>query len=291
MMSSTQAKGLGRGLSALLSDDDPILEPVQNTDRPNFLPIESLSPNPFQPRRNFDRAGLDELAQSIREKGLVQPILVRPTNVPEAYEIIAGERRWRAAQLAKLDRLPVVVRELSDSEALEIAIIENVQRKDLSPVEEARGYRRLIDEFSHTQDQVAAMIGKSRSHVANLVRLLLLPAGVQSMIDEGRLSMGHARALIGAEDPAALARRVVSRGLNVRQTERLVKAVEQKKTKSSAAPGDFKDPDTLALERSIAQNLGLKVEIHHKGEAGQVRIKYTSLDQLDLLCQRLCERE
>jgi len=257
------------------------------------LPIDLITANRFQPRRHFEEADLDELVASIREKGVLQPILVRPAESAEGggqrYEIVAGERRWRAAQKAGLHEVPAVVREVDDTAALEVALIENVQRRDLSPLEEAGGYKRLIDEFGHTQDVIAAAVGKSRSHIANLLRLLGLPKAVQTMVDGGRLSMGHARALLGADDPEALAKRVVKDGLTVRQAEAL--AGESKASGTGAAqkrPRKQKDADTRALESDLSQTLGLNVEItYDQGDGGRVTIHYKTLEQLDDLCQRL----
>ena len=288
MASKSKAMGLGRGLSALLDDAaDVAVAPDKST---TTLPVAYLTPNPYQPRQRFDEEALAELTASIREKGLLQPILVRPVGDTGSYEIVAGERRWRAAQTAGLHEVPVVIRALSDGQALELAIVENVQRRDLSPVEEARGYRRLMDEFSHTQEAVAEMVGRSRSHVANLLRLLGLPQPVLELIDGGGLSMGHARALIGADDPAGLARLVTAKGLSVRQTETMAQTA---KTARSARPRQpraqvAKDADTRALERDLSAALGLSVDIRHKGQAGgTITFNYTTLDQLDDLCQRL----
>ena len=288
MASKSKAMGLGRGLSALLDDAADVgSTPDKST---TTLPVAYLTPNPYQPRQRFDEEALAELTASIREKGLLQPILVRPVGDTGSYEIVAGERRWRAAQTAGLHEVPVVVRDLSDGQALELAIVENVQRRDLSPVEEARGYRRLMDEFSHTQEAVAEMVGRSRSHIANLLRLLGLPQPVLALIDGGGLSMGHARALIGADDPAGLARLVTAKGLSVRQTEAMAQTA---KTAKSARPRQprarvAKDADTRALERDLSAALGLSVDIRHKGQAGgTITFNYTTLDQLDDLCQRL----
>lgn len=289
MASSAKVTGLGRGLSALLGEDETAgLEAFQSGRRPSLLPIEQIVANPHQPRNRFDAEAIGELAQSIREKGLIQPILVRPTEDPAIYEIIAGERRWRAAQRAELHNVPVVVREYSDTEALEISIVENVQRQDLTPVEEARGYRRLIEDFERTQDQVAAMVGKSRSHIANMVRLLLLPADVLDMLESGKLTTGHARALIGVEDPLALARTVAKGRLNVRQTEKLVRDGGAPARPKPRGGAPAKDADTLALERNIQNHLGLAVDIRHEANGGgEIRVRYQTLDQLDDLCGRL----
>ncbi len=284
--------GLGRGLSALLgadADDYASLDKVRDT---KDVPIELLRPNRFQPRSTFDGDKLDELVESVREKGILQPILVRRMeNDPGQYEIIAGERRWRAAQKAKLHKVPVVVKELSDGEALEVAIIENVQRADLSPVEEARGYHRLMEDFGHTQEQLGQLVGKSRSHVANMLRLLHLPEQVQEMLGDGRLTMGHARALINADDPLALAHKIVQDNLNVRAVEDLARAGRAKQSRPRNPKGSKeKDPDTVALEHDLSQTIGLKVTLTDHGEGkGVVKIDYQTLDQLDDICRRLCQ--
>lgn len=278
---------LGRGLSALLGEDAAEPTSSEAGRAPRVISLDLLRPSRFQPRRRFEQEGMDALEASIREKGVLQPILVRKT-ADHAYEIIAGERRWRAAQRAGLHELPVVVKELTDREALEIALVENVQRADLSPIEEALGYQRLITEFDHTQEQLAKVVGKSRSHVANLLRLLDLPPGVKSLLDSGKLSAGHARALIGIEDAETLARQVVARNLNVRQTERLAqigKKRNARKTLSSA-----KDTDTIALERELSTILGLKVTLKPAGKAGDLTIRYETLEQLDDVVQRLSSK-
>lgn len=284
-----KATGLGRGLSALMGDDDAGFATIAGDRRPSRLPLEHLVPGRFQPRKRFDPDMERDLVSSIKEKGILQPILVRPTESIDVYEIVAGERRWRAAQAAGVHQAPVIVRDLSDAEALQVAIIENVQRSDLSPVEEGHGYQRLMDEFGHTQDQVANMVGKSRSHVANLIRLLLLPEAVLAMIDEAKLSMGHARALIGAEDPVALARSIVARSLNVRQAESLAQKAKGKTSSGTTSAGIHKDADTLALERNISEATGLRVTVAHRGEAGEIKIAYKSLEQLDDICKLLCK--
>jgi ParB family chromosome partitioning protein len=287
-------RGLGRGLSALLGESDiaATLEGAVTPPGPlgplgtNTVPIELLRRNPEQPRKVFAEADLDELAASIREKGIIQPLLVRPTGVGGEYEIVAGERRWRAAQRAGLRDVPVVVRALADAEVLEIAIIENVQRVDLNPIEEALGYRALMERFGRTQDGVAEAVGKSRPHVANALRLLNLPEAVQGYVLQGQLSAGHARAIASASDPMVLARRVIDGALTVRETEALARqsaSAEGKKPRAASA----KDADTLALESDLAESLGLHVEILDKGGAGEVRVKYASLEQLDELCRRL----
>lgn len=284
-------RGLGRGLSALMADvhlDEPAPERSRPADR--TLPVDAIAPNPDQPRRSFDEAALDELAASIRERGILQPLIVRPRPSGDAtHEIVAGERRWRAAQRAQLHDVPVIVSDLDDTEALEIAIVENIQRADLSPVEEARGYRQLIDRFGHTQEQLARSLGKSRSHIANLMRLLGLPDEVLAHLEAGRLTAGHARALVTATDPAALAREVVARGLSVRQAEALARqsAVPAKARKPRATPE--KDADTRAIEQDLSAHLRMGVSIEHKDidGAGELRVRYRDLDQLDLLCQML----
>ena len=250
------------------------------------VPIERLKANPNQPRRNFDQADLESLAASIRERGIIQPLVVRRA-AGDVYEIVAGERRWRAAQIARLHKVPVVVRELNDSETLEIAIIENIQRADLSPVEEAAAYRQLMDRFGHTQEKLSEILGKSRSHIANSLRLLNLPQDVRDMLGDGRLSAGHGRALITADNPTELAARTVERGLSVRATE----ALAQRHRKATGAterevrPSATKDPDTKALEGELSAALGMKVAIQHREnvESGSLTVNYRTLDQLDTL--------
>ena len=280
-------RGLGRGLSALLGE--PVAAAISTATNEvglRTLPIEKLRPGRFQPRRHFDQNAIDDLVESVREKGILQPLIVRrlPDEIDD-YEIIAGERRWRAAQVAGLHDVPVVIRDLSDPESLEVALIENLQRQDLSPLEEAEGYRRLLDEFEHTQEKLAQTVGKSRSHVANTMRLLALPDSVKNLLEQGALTAGHARALLTADDPARLAEQVVSRGLNVRQTEQL--AQEAPGPKKSAKPTSAKDADLLALERDLARHLGLKVAITAQGKGGQIAIHYTTLEQLDDILHRL----
>lgn len=283
-------RALGRGLSALLGDEavqNPQIIPADQ--RGQSLPVEFLAPSPFQPRRIFNQDNITELAASVRERGVLQPILVRPNPTrPNHYEIVAGERRWRAAQAAQLHEVPVIIRELSDEGLLEIALVENIQRADLNPLEEASGYLRLIDEFDHTQESLAKVVGKSRSHVANSLRLLTLPETVQRLVDQGQLSAGHARALIGADDPSRLAAKIVKSGLNVRQTEALVKR-EKSPRKSAQSTVPRNDPDTMALERTVSDLLGLKVNIEFRGEnvGGKVVVHYGNLDQLDEIIRRL----
>jgi ParB family transcriptional regulator, chromosome partitioning protein len=280
---------LGRGLAALIGDMGDETAALERVRSQRKLPIEFLRANPRNPRRNFSDADVDELAASIRERGIIQPILARTVRgEPDAYEIIAGERRWRAAQRANLHEVPVVLLEVSDREALELAIIENVQRTDLNPLEEAMGYEALMGEFSHSQDEVAKIVGKSRPHVANMLRLLKLPDTVKAYLAENKISAGHARALLGQPDPEALAREVVQKGLNVRQLEALT---QDRATKAGKAPkqrprGD-KDPNTVALEKRLTDTLGLAVTIAHRGKGGEVRIRYGTLEELDYLVSRI----
>jgi len=288
MKGAGRKRGLGRGLSSLIPEAPVSVDQQGNRDG-QILPIEQLKPSPFQPRRRFSEEELNGLADSIRAKGVMQPLLVRVSDdSPSHYEIIAGERRWRAAQLAGIHELPVIIRDLSDRETLEVALLENVQREDLSPLEEAEAYRRLVDEFGHTQQELADTIGKSRSHVANLLRLLSLPEKVRAMVENGALSAGHARALLNAEDPLTLAMAIAQRGLNVRQAEAMVRLEKVGGLSGSTVGGGVpKDPDTVALERELSSNLGLKVALKSKGKGGTVTIAYRSLDQLDGLLDRL----
>ncbi|MEM8937313.1 MAG: ParB/RepB/Spo0J family partition protein [Pseudomonadota bacterium] len=293
-------KGLGRGLGALLGDAPATQAATasETTEPPRELPIEYLQRNSEQPRRVFDEDAINELAESIKSRGLLQPILVRELG-PQNYEIVAGERRWRASQKAQLHTVPVVIRALSDEEAAEIALIENVQRVDLSPVEEAAGYRRLIDAYGRSQEEIAKAVGKSRSHVANMIRLLKLPEKVLDALNSGGISMGHARALLSAPDPDAACARVLKDGLSVRDTEKLVKQSDAPsgsdaeggalaKGNAKASSGGKKDADTKTLERDLSAALGLEVEIDHKSKgAGAVTIRYLDLDQLDDVCRRL----
>lgn len=287
-----ERRGLGRGLSALMSDVS--LSETQTPPKADqAVPIEDIAPNPDQPRRAFAQDRLDELASSIREKGVIQPLIVRPTPEGRAkYQIVAGERRWRAAQLAQLHEVPVIVRELDDTEVLELAIVENIQRADLNAVEEAAGYRQLMDRFGHTQEKLAEALGKSRSHIANLLRLLALPDSVQSLVVEGKLSAGHARALVPLEDPVPLAHKVAKKGLSVRETERLAKAAQEGRGHAPGAAAEShpeKDADTRVLEQDLTANLGLPVSIDHRagGQGGSVRIVYKTLDELDEICRVL----
>lgn len=285
-------RGLGRGLSALMADIEQTVGdtgPSSSERRSDMLvPIENVHPNPDQPRRHFDVDELNDLAGSIRSKGIIQPLVVRahPEKTGE-YEIVAGERRWRASQLAQLHELPIVVREFSDLDVLEIAIIENIQRADLNPIEEAIGYRQLMDKFGHTQEQMAEALGKSRPHIANVLRLLALPKDVQAFVINGSLSSGHARALITAPNASDLARVVVARGLSVRQTEKLVK--EPKAPGKDRMPKSAKDADTRALEGDLSAALKMAVFITHNPgqEGGSITIRYKNLEQLDELCRHL----
>lgn len=289
-MAQSKKRGLGRGLASLLGEEEDATQAQSSQGQVRAdrqVPIEKLHPSRVQPRQHFDAAALDSLAESIRQQGVIQPILVRNHDEkPGQYEIVAGERRWRAAQKAQLHEVPVVLRALSDSEALEVAIVENVQRQDLDPVEEGEGYQRLLSDFGHTQEDVARLIGKSRSHVANTLRLLALPAEVKAMISDGRLSAGHARTLLSSDDPAGLAREIVAKGLNVRQAEALAKSGKPRRG-GTAAAGGAKDPDTQRLEQSLSEGLGLKVSIDGKGESGKLTIQYRSLEQLDSLLEKL----
>ena len=297
------ARGLGRGLSALMGEiaappapiAAPSASPAAASSAPaghglRQLPIASLKPGKFQPRRRFDEAAIKGLADSLRSQGMLQPILVRKHGSAETYEIIAGERRWRAAQHAGLHEVPVLIRALSDAEALEIALVENLQREELSPLEEGDAYRRLMDEFGHTQEALAEHLGKSRSHIANTLRLLTLPEDVKALLEAGKLSAGHARALLVARDPSALAREIVEKGLSVRETEERVK----KESAPAVTPRPIKKPvrkisdaDVRALERDLANTLGLEVALKVKGKGGELRLRYKDLDQLDGLLAKL----
>ena len=282
---------LGRGLAALIGEMDQPLrvdEPRKAVSADRMMPIEHVSRNPRNPRRQFDEGDLQDLASSIRQHGIVQPVVVR--TVADRFEIIAGERRWRAAQLAGLHEIPVIVRDVDDRTALEIAIVENVQRADLNPLEEALGYDQLIAEYGYTQNDLGGIIGKSRSHVANSLRLLKLPDGVRDMLSSGELSAGHARALITTSDPVALARTIVAKGMSVRDAERLAQNDIKNQSQPAVAPAEKKDSDTLALERSLSDALGLDVRINHKGGAGQMRISYRSVEQLEEICRMLERR-
>jgi ParB family chromosome partitioning protein len=283
---------LGRGLAALIGDVGEESAAIERTRSQRRVPIEFLRPNPRNPRRNFSDAELDELAASIRERGIIQPILVRTVRgAVDAFEIIAGERRWRAAQRAAVHDVPILLLEVSDREALELAIIENVQRTDLNPLEEAAGYQSLADEFGHGQDDIAKIVGKSRSHVANTLRLLKLPDEVKAYLNDGRISAGHARALLGLSDPEAMARAIVAQGLNVRQVEAIGQE-RAERTGKAAKPRHrvAKDADTATLEKRVSDALGLAVAIEHRGHGGELRIRYKSLEQLDDVIRRLERR-
>jgi ParB family chromosome partitioning protein len=283
--SQDRPRGLGRGLSALIGDEAAAVkgEPVAKKDT-RTLPVAFLQPGKYQPRKTFDDQPLNDLAASIKEKGVLSPILVRPIG-PDRYEIVAGERRWRASQIAKLHDVPVVIRELADDQALEIAIIENVQRADLNAIEEGAAYEELIEKFGRTQEDVAREVGKSRSHVANTIRLLRLPESVRSWVREGKLTAGHARTLLGAADPEAAARALIEGGMTVRQAEQ--RSPAKKKPGGKPAP----DPNIADLEAKVSNVLGLKTQITHKvdksGDKGEVKIAYSSLEQLDEIVRRL----
>ncbi len=289
----TRRRGLGRGLSALFGEEGDSPETAAApSDGVRMLPVGALTPGPFQPRQTFNDEALEGLAASIREKGVLEPVLVRPTPGQEdSYQIIAGERRWRAAQRAQQHDIPVIIRGFSDVDAMEIALIENLHREDLSALEEAEAYRRLIDDYGHTQERLAQAISKSRSHVANTLRLLALPDTVKARIRDGALSAGHARALLTAEDPESLAEEVVAKGLNVRQTEKLAQRGKPGATgrPRGRPPKPAKDPNTAALERDLAAMLGLSVTIEERGEGGSLSIHYETLEQLDDLLQRLSD--
>ncbi len=283
---------LGRGLAALIGDM-AVMEGARVTESASSgkkLPVDFIIANRANPRRTFDAEQLEELTNSIREKGVMSPLLVRPTDDPNIFELIAGERRWRAAQKAGLHDVPVIVREVDDKEALELAIIENVQRADLNPLEEAMGYGQLIEQFDYTQQDLAQVIGKSRSHVANTLRLLRLPEDVRGMVASGTLTAGHARTLITVEDPAALARQIVDKGLSVREAEALSQQRDLPKRKPVADESSSRDADSVALERRLADALGLSVALTHSERGGKLEIRYKTLEQLDDLCLRLTGR-
>lgn len=289
---------LGRGLSALLGDVDSSYQaPAQGNTAPapgksagglQRMPTTWLCSGTFQPRQHFDEAALQELAESIRERGILEPLLVRRVpGAKDSYEIIAGERRWRAAQIAGHHDVPAIIRDLSDREAMEFGLIENIQREDLSPIEEGEGYKRLIEEFGHTQEALSKIVGKSRPHITNMLRLLSLPGEIRRMISEGKLTSGHARALIPTKDPLALAREVVKKGLNVRQTETLAKKNQDCPEIHKKRENPQERADVLALETEIERVIGLKVKIATKGKAGTLTIHYTDLDQLDGIIKKL----
>lgn len=302
-MSATQTKGLGKGLSILISEEYSKSTAATEASpsamaAPQQLGVDRVVSGKFQPRLHFSDEYLQELAQSIKRNGIMQPLVVRPIK-NSMYEIIAGERRWRAAKLAGLLEVPVIIREVEDRQALELALIENIQRQDLTPLEEAGGFQRLIDEFGHTQEELASIVGKSRSHVANLLRLLSLPEGLKSLLNEGKITMGHARALMSAPNAEVLADEVVRRGLNVRQTENLCRGeapvmpaskpgrgTEAPRARTPQQQGD-KDPDIQALEETVSSQLGLPVSIDSSGQSGSITIRYETLSQLDAVIKRL----
>lgn len=283
----TRKGGLGRGLSALMADVD--LVPGAAPQATQTLPVEQITPNPDQPRRAFDPEALNELAASLKNRGVLQPLIVRPhPTEPGIYQIVVGERRWRASQIAQLHELPVIIRDLDDTEVLEVALIENIQRADLNPIEEAASFRQLMDRFGHTQEKLADALDKSRSHISNLLRLLNLPDQVQGFVRDGKLTAGHARALITTPDPVALARKVMERGLSVRETEALARQATEPRPAPKPATRGEKDADTRALESDLSAQLKMRVRIDHAGhDGGRLTITYRDLDQLDRLCQLL----
>lgn len=295
-------RGLGRGLGALFGDEEEDVYPTYDSDKPlsdigrKTVGIENLFPDPKQPRQYFDDDALNELATSIVEHGLLQPILVRPDKTRDGmFEIIAGERRWRASQKAQLHEVPIIIRDLSDDEAFQIALVENLQRRDLSTIEEANGYQRLVEEFGHSHEDIAKVVGKSRSHVANIIRLLELPEPLHIMLDVGDISMGHARALLKADDPFSLAIKVIEEGLSVRGAEKLVakdqgRTIHRRDTKQAKTGFSSKDADTLALEKEVSDQIGMNVSIDMKDvHRGKMTINFKNLDQLDDILQRLAQ--
>jgi ParB family chromosome partitioning protein len=288
MVDDTHRQRLGRGLAALLGDAGDEQAAVDRVRKPRRVPIEFLRANPNNPRKTFGESDLEELTASIREKDIIQPILVRPVvGQRDSYEIIAGERRWRAAQRAGLKDVPVISVEVDDKQALELAIIENVQRADLNPLEEAKGYESLLSQFGYTQADLSRVVGKSRSHVANTLRLARLPDSVKTLLAEGKLSAGHARALLSIADPEAVARQVVAQGLTVRDVEKIAQREAEGDVLPASRPVAEKDADTRALEKALSDVLGLGVSIDHRGKGGSMVIKYKSLEQLDSVCKRL----
>lgn len=300
MEKKPERRGLGRGLSALMADINVSADkdgPTRDARRlDQLVAVEKLFPNPNQPRRDFTPEALEGLASSIRQKGVLQPLIVRPILGTDTFEIVAGERRWRAAQMAQVHRLPVVVRDFDDTEVLEVAIIENIQRSDLNAIEEAAGFRQLMDRFGHTQEKIAEALSKSRSHIANLLRLLNLPMDVQGHIREGKLSAGHARALITTSNPSELARSIIDKGLSVRETEKLARETSStpKRVKGGVGVNRFeKDADTRALEADLSANLRMGVTINHEpgGDRGVLSIRYNTLEDLDNLCRTLSQMD
>jgi ParB family chromosome partitioning protein len=286
-VTTERAKGLGKGLSALLGEAPTSAPPAEALSRggPREIEIGRIRPNPHQPRTHFDETAIDELADSIAERGVLQPILLRASG--DGFEIVAGERRWRAAQRAGLHAIPAIVREIDDSATAELALIENIQREDLNAIEEAEGYRQLVNRYGHTQEAVAKIVHKSRSHVANLLRLLDLPESVRQSLMRGDINMGHARAIAAAPDPEALTREVVAKGLSVRQAEARARRAKRGPSELVLDKSRAVDPDLAALERQLGDMLGVRVQVAHKGQGGQVSLHYSSLDQLDMICQRL----
>jgi ParB family chromosome partitioning protein len=286
MTTQPQKRRLGRGLAALIGDDTSEEAVVQDVRSLRHVPIEFLHANPNNPRKHFADSDLEDLTKSIRDKGLLQPLVVRPLGNSE-YEIVAGERRWRAAQRAGIHEVPVLIRELTDGEALEIALIENIQRADLNALEEARAYQQLMDQFNYTQQQLADSVGKSRSHIANTIRLLTLPESVRRHIENGALTAGHARALVATDSPQQLAEKIIQLGMTVREAEGLSRSAAEAKGRPVAVKAQ-KDADTVALERQLSEVLGLKVEIANKGrDGGTLTVRYKTLEQLDDVCNRL----
>ncbi|MDJ0611251.1 MAG: ParB/RepB/Spo0J family partition protein [Kiloniellales bacterium] len=286
-MASEQRTNLGRGLAALFGEEDQDYADLDRVRASKQVPVGNIHPNPKQPRRHFDTEAIQELANSIRENGILQPIVVRRhPERPSDFEIVAGERRWRAAQLAQLHDVPVIIRELSDQQCLEIALVENVQRQDLNPLEEAAAYERLIQEFEYSQEALAVAVGKSRSHVANTLRLLSLPAGVKTLVADGRISAGHARALLTSTDPEAAAKKVLAEGMSVRQAEDMAREDSGRRKRPKQKKSPPKDPDTAALERDLTALLGMKVTVDFQGEGGRLSIFYRSVEQLDDLLKR-----
>ena len=286
-------RGLGRGLEALFENEEGVYpQPDKEGQTPGIhrkiVGVDQLEPGPFQPRQYIDTEVLEELAESISTHGILQPLLVRPKEAfPDTYQIIAGERRWRAAQKAQIHEVPVVIKHLSDVQALEVALIENLQREDLNPLEEAQGYKRLMDEFGHTQEKLASSLGKSRSHIANMVRLMNLPPAVQVFVRQGKLSAGHARALITANDPTELAKTIINQELSVREAEKLVSESSDSPKRKPKKKQKQKDPNTLALEEEVSGVLGMVVSIDVKGSKGSLKVNFSTLDQLDEVLHRL----
>lgn len=277
---------LGRGLSALLGDATEEAPTGGTSTGTRMLPVSALEPHPEQPRQTFDDAALQELAESVAARGIIQPIVVRPHG--QSFQIVAGERRWRAAQRANLHEVPVIIRDFDESTTLEVALLENIQRQDLNALEEADAYRKLMSAFGHTQESLGRVVHKSRSHIANLLRLFDLPLPVREQVASGALSMGHARALINSPNPEALAEQVIARGLSVRETEKLARGAKPPRKRGTASTkSDGQDGDIAALEQHLGDVLGLRVTISHDGTGGTLSVGYSSLDQLDLICQRL----